>query len=259
MGADRDIRPADRNCHKFRRNDELHRHLTSRQKVLIELDINGHPGDDKPRLRDIVPKVGMMWPFKTFLVGNSDAKINAALRKVTPHLSETKVDNLFSQMFVEATKILKNPTPFSGGHPFLFINALQKNKYVRRWAKNLHKYTFVILFLVLRTARKNWFLDPELPVDIHCQPRKLALAIDEFTKVDTLNWGDTNILQHLERLRDRGGQVLFLETRNGEDVVMGECPVTQVAQPPATTVKVGMGKALDMMIDGIQELAIGSP
>jgi hypothetical protein len=199
----------------------------------------------------------MVWPFRTFLVGNSDAKVAAALRTVAPHLSERKVDHLFSQMFAEATKLLQQPATVTGiNSPVILLTVLHRNRPVRLWTRTIRGYHFTMLFLIIRAARENWFLTPQLPGDINTQPCKLARAIDEFNKVDTLDWGSAYIMQHLDWLQGRGGRILSMEIERGEDDVMGDYPVTHAGQALATTVEVCMDNDVDMMIDGVQELAI---
>ncbi|KAH6628113.1 hypothetical protein F5144DRAFT_594205 [Chaetomium tenue] len=179
MATDRDTGPTGNKFHKSHKDDELRRHLTRRQQSHIELVINGHPGG--PRLRDILPEVGMIWPFRTFMVGNSDERVVTALRKITPHLSKERVENFFSHMFLEAAKVIARPThPPNGNIDFMvFIKVLQRNKYIRSY-----------------------------------------------------------------------------EGRYPQDVVMGECAAARAGQPPVPTGRVSKDNDVDMMADGIQDLAI---
>lgn len=215
MGTDCDIRPA-RRVRKSRGGDELRRHLTTRRQALIELVINGHPS--QPRLRDILPSTGMVWPFRTFLVGSSDAKIAAALRTVAPDLWESRLDFFFSQMFVAATKVLQQPATFPRiDSPVSLLTALHRNEYYsQQWSRTISGYHFTMLFLVIRAARENWFLTPQLPADINIHPCELARAIDKFNEVDTLDWSSAYIMQHLDWLRGRGGRILSMEIGSGE-------------------------------------------
>ncbi|KAH6854719.1 hypothetical protein B0I37DRAFT_38345 [Chaetomium sp. MPI-CAGE-AT-0009] len=206
----------------------------------------------------------MVWPFRSFALGDNDMKVTTALRKVAPRLSDKKLDDFFSRLFVEATKFLKGPdAPGNLDNPVLFINALRKRDSVRSWAKAISKSLFVTLFLVLRTARDNWYLNPRSPMDIQTHS-KVARAIDEFNRHDTLDWSGAQITGLLIRLKERGGRIK-LRNIGDEDAVMEDYPMTLAGQETAQalhgqteaiTGEVDMDKDVDMMIDGIQELAI---
>ncbi|EAQ89429.1 predicted protein [Chaetomium globosum CBS 148.51] len=192
MGIDRDTRPADKKFHKFRRDDQLRRYLTSRQQSHIARVINGHPGGGRPRLRAILPTVGLIWPFKAFMVGDSDEKVTTALRKITPHLSEERVENCFSQMFLEATKEISRPTHPPNG-----------------------KVDFIVFIRILQGINMS-----------SAGPKVSASQIREY------------------------------EGRYPVDVVMPECPVAQAGPPRVPTGRVNRDNDVDMMADGIRDLAI---
>ncbi|KAK3298749.1 uncharacterized protein B0H64DRAFT_454300 [Chaetomium fimeti] len=269
MGADRErTRVAGKRLHGPSSDNMRRKQLKNRCEsppALVASDNRDKHDKHEPRLRDILPEGGMVWPFEIFILEDKfEMKITAALKKVAPRLSDTKLDGFFSGLFLEATELLQDPTTSGDlNSPVSFLNALHKRESVRLWAKHISKVQFVILFLFLRGARDQWHLDPESFMDIQ-PPCEVAMAIDEFDQNDALDWSASEISRALTPLHRSVGRIK-LRTTGDEDTVMDDDPMTQAGQRTAQALhgqtdavvgEAGMDNDVDMVVDGIGELTI---
>jgi hypothetical protein len=208
---------------------ELLRHATASAR-------SDKPGKRDARLRDLLPEVGMIYPFDhVVLEGKRDVAITTTLRKAASSLGRKTLNRLFSHMFAEAATMMQHGAATDDiDNPIAFLRALQKRDALQPWAKAMLKQQFIALFLVLRAARENWHANPQPPMDPrnHC---KLAQAIDDFNKGDTLNWSSDSIVKRLVQLRKRGGLV-SLGNDEGEDAEMEEEPTMLAGHESAQVV-----------------------
>ncbi|KAH6628129.1 hypothetical protein F5144DRAFT_470653, partial [Chaetomium tenue] len=143
--------------------------------------------------RSLMPKAGMLYPFTKTLMSRSrsDNGILTAIKAGTgvPQITTRLLDETFSRVFQEATDLLqgaKGRVSQFEDDPIMLISSIRRLPALQDIWMRRHLKFLVGIFLLLRAARQNWHKKPTYPEDLS-KHGKMALAIDKFLAVDTLD------------------------------------------------------------------------